>query len=130
MGMRLPPDLERDILARAETVGKAQLRPTKRHKYGAVATVVDGVKFASKKEAKRYAELKIMEQAGDISDLELQPRYPLTVDGVKVGEYRADFRYRRDGVTVVEDVKGVRTAIYRMKKKMVEAIYGITIVEV
>lgn len=130
MGMRLPPDLERDILARAETVGKAQLRQTKRHKYGAKPTEVDGIKFASKKEANRYSELKIMEQAGDISCLELQPRYPLTVDGVKVGEYRADFRYRRNGATVVEDVKGVRTVIYRMKKKIVEAQYGITIVEV
>lgn len=110
-------------------------------KYGAVRTKVDGVTFASKREAKRYGELKMLEKAGEISELELQPVYPLYVRGpnmamIKVATYRADFRYRllSDGWpgngTVVEDAKGVRTETYRLKKKMVEAIYGITITEV
>ena len=84
-------------------------------------------------EARRYEQLKDMEQRGYIGNLELQPRYPLTVKGAKVGTYIADFRYRALGVgprEVVEDVKGVLTPVYRLKKKMVEAQYGITIVEV
>ena len=109
------------------------------HKYGAVATVVDGVRFASKAEARRYAELKLLEQAGEIRELELQPRFPLFVPvkgratlHQQVGAYVADFRYRQGprGVLVVEDVKGVKTAVYRLKKRMVETTYGIEIREV
>lgn len=111
------------------------------HKYGAKATTVDGIRFASLKESRRYLELKLLERAGEISSLELQPRFPIfarTPDMrmVKVAEYRADFRYRllSDGYpgngSVTEDVKGVRTETYRLKKKLVEAQYGITITEV
>jgi hypothetical protein len=114
----------------------------KRHKYGAVPTEVDGVKFASKKEAKRYAELKALEKAGEIRQLVLQPTYPLEALGGEcrpIGVYRADFSYQQrsyhgtcDGCwrEVVEDVKGFRTPLYRWKKKHVEAQYGITVVEV
>ena len=113
----------------------------KRHKYGAKAVVIDGIRFASTAEGRRYCELKLLVKAGEISELETQPPFPLFVinrerKAVKVAVYRADFRYRlrSDGYpgngTVVEDVKGVRTAVYRLKKKMVEAQYGITITEV
>lgn len=69
------------------------------HKYNAQRTVIDGISFASKAEARRFAELKLMVKAGEIRDLELQPKYPLIVNGQTVASYTADFRYRhnRDG---------------------------------
>lgn len=119
------------------------------HKYGAVPTLVDGIKFASKKEANRYRELRLLEKAGEIWDLELQPKFPLSVPStpgylrgafrkcidangtVRLGEYRGDFKYRdkRTIPYVVEDVKGFKTPLYRWKKKHVEAQYGIEIRE-
>lgn len=112
-------------------------------KYRAVKTTVDGITFDSKKEAQRYHELTLMLKAKKIRDLELQPEYSLSVGRgtrecpwVTLGKYRADFRYKtvpcdfEDEETIVEDVKGVRTAIYRWKKKHVEAQYGITIREI
>jgi hypothetical protein len=108
------------------------------HKFNAVRTEIDGHTFASKAEAKRYAELKLLEKAGKIGHLSLQPRYMLLVwdcekkQDVQVGHYVADFSYwdMSEGKTVVEDVKGVKTPIYRLKKKMVEHRYGITITEI
>lgn len=104
----------------------------KPHKYRAVATEVDGIRFDSKKEAFRYGQLKLLEQAGLIAHLEVHPRYPLTVNGLKVGTYVADFRYAKTdtGELIVEDVKGVRTPVYRLKKKLVRAIFGFEIREV
>ncbi len=110
----------------------------KRHKYGAKPTTVDGIRFASKAEARHYAELKLREKAGEIRGLELQPKFPLMVPeygsgfDVKVGHYIADFRYHEGpkGVLRVVDVKGMKTPVYRLKKKMVEAQYGIQITEV
>ena len=111
------------------------------HKYGAKATVVDNIRFASKREAARYAELKLLEKAGEISNLELQPVYPLVVrdrvhhsEATTIGKYTADFRYREgpQGLLVVEDVKSsaTKTTAYRLRKKFVEAQYGIEIREV
>ena len=105
-------------------------------KYGAVRTEVDGITFASKREAKRYSELKLLERAGEITLLELQPRYPLKVDGKLICTYVADFSYRSiDPKTalhsnVVEDVKGVRTPVFKLKAKLFEAINGFAITEV
>lgn len=106
----------------------------KRHKFGAVATVVDGVKFPSKAEARRYAELKLLEKAGRISDLELQPKFELLAGfpgaigfSQKVGKYVADFRYETDAGVVVEDVKGFDTPLSRWKRKHVKAQYGIDV---
>jgi hypothetical protein len=99
-------------------------------KYGAIRTEVDGVTFASKAEARRYAELKLLERAGEIAQLELQPRYPLVVNGVKVATYVGDFRYIERGGLVVEDTKGVRTPVYKLKAKLMLAVHGITVKEV
>jgi hypothetical protein len=102
------------------------------NKYHAKKTVVDGITFDSKKEARRYEAIR---RDPSISKLELQPKYDLlahdlqTGQPVKVGYYKADFRYLQNGETVVEDVKGVKTPIYRLKKKMVEATHGIEIKE-
>lgn len=111
------------------------VRLPKRAKYRAVPTVVDGIRFASKKEAKRYSELKLMEKAGEIHDLIRQPEYHLVIGEEDVGRYVADFAYRkrRPGTmlseTVVEDCKGFKTPLYRLKKRLVKAIYGIEILE-
>lgn len=114
----------------AEEYNASQKQP-KASKYGNTKVFVDGHHFDSKAEGARYWDLRLMERAGEISDLELQPPFPLLVNGVKVGLYRADFRYRNaDGDVVVEDVKGMKTAVYRLKKKMVEAQYGIVVEEV
>lgn len=108
----------------------------KAHKFGAVATEVDGIRFASKAEARRYGQLKLLEKDGKIDRLELQPSYVLTVNGVKVATYRADFQYIEIGndgyakAKVVEDVKGVRTPVYKMKRALVKALYGIDILEI
>lgn len=109
-----------------------------RSKYHAVPTVIDNIRFASKAEARRYQELLLLAKAGEIEHLELQPKFTLTVAGVVVGHYIADFRYhlvlvksgQRITTQVVEDVKGIKTPLYRLKKKIVEALYPVTITEV
>ena len=106
------------------------LRQRGRSKYGNVKTEVDGIRFDSAAEARRYGELKLMEQAGEITDLVLQPAYTLTVNGVPVCKYVGDFAYLEQGKRVVEDVKGVRTPSYRIKRKLMLSVFGIEIVEV
>lgn len=99
-------------------------------KYKAVRTVVDGIAFASKKEARRYSELRLLERAGEIRSLQLQPSFPIVINGVKVCNYVADFGYvDHKGNPVVEDVKGVRTPVYRLKKRLVKAVHGVDIHE-
>ena len=100
-------------------------------KYHARPTTVDNIRFASAAEADRYHQLKYLQRAGQIKNLELQPRYPLHVNGTHICTYVADFRYTtNDGATVVEDVKGFATRLYRMKARLMFAIHGITIHEV
>lgn len=100
-------------------------------KYRNRKTVVDGVTFDSQKEARRYSELKLLERAGSITSLELQPRFPIVVNGVKVCKYVADFGYvDQIGSPVIEDVKGVKTPMYNLKKKLMRAVHGIEIVEI
>ncbi len=113
-------------------VGPEKVGEKRRHKYGAIPTVVDDIRFASKKEAQRYSQLKLLLQAGEITNLELQPKYRLEVNGIHVGDYVADFRYERDGETIVEDVKSpaTKTPVYRLKKKLMKAIHGVEITEV
>lgn len=98
-------------------------------KYNAIPTWVDGIKFASASEARRYRELKLLESAGEITDLELQVKYPCIVNGVKVCDYISDFDYTEGGKRITEDVKGFKTPAYRLKKKLIFALYGITISE-
>lgn len=101
------------------------------NKYKAVRTEVDGITFDSKREATRYMELMLLQRAGEIERLELQPKYDCIVNGRKICTYRADFRYFTKENSVVEDVKGMKTAVYRLKKKLVEALYpGVTIQEI
>lgn len=106
-----------------------------RSKYRARKTTVDGITFDSRKEADRYLVLKGMEEDGSIEDLRRQVRYEL-VPAFDVGGkhyrpvfYVADFVYVEDGKTVVEDVKGMRTDVYRLKSKLFARRYGVNIKE-
>ena len=100
-----------------------------RSKYRAIKTIVDDITFDSKKEARRYIQLKLMVRSGNISNLKLQPRFDLIVNGCKCGFYKADFEYIENGKRVIEDVKGMKTPMYNLKKKLVKAIHGIDIFE-
>lgn len=105
---------------------------------GAEPTVVDGIKFDSAREAKRWQELRLMEMAGEISELtrqvplELQGmRGPILTPKGRVRRYIADFRYldRRTGAWVIEDSKGHPTEVYELKKAIVAAM-GLEVIEV
>jgi hypothetical protein len=95
------------------------------HKYGAKPTTVDGKRFASKREARRYGELKLLQQAGKIDALQCQVRFKL----VQVVHYVADFVYIENGKQIVEDVKGFKTREYKAKKKLMAEQHDIVIKE-
>ena len=122
-------------------------------KYGNRKTVVDGITFDSKKEANRFRELQLLEQAGKITALQRQVKYVLIPTqrefsneiykkGAHQGHFKpgkvlekecsyiADFAYIQDGAYVVEDTKGVRTEAYKIKRKLMLERYGIQIREV
>lgn len=104
-------------------------------KYHATKVIVDGITFDSKREAKRYQELKLMERAGAIKDLRRQVRYELLpafdVQGKRYRPttYVADFVYTEDGKEVTEDVKGMKTPVYLLKRKLFAYKYGVSIRE-
>ena len=108
-----------------------------RSKYHACKTVVAGITFDSKKEAKRYAELKLLERGGAIKDLRRQVRYELIPAFDVAGKhyrptsYVADFVYTdcKTGNEVAEDCKGFRTDVYRLKAKMFAHKFGVSICE-
>lgn len=122
-----------------------------RNKYQAIKTYVNGIEFDSRKEARRYQELLLLERAGVILNLKRQVRYILIPaqyetyerygkkgqklkDGQKCLEkecaYVADFVYEENGKTIVEDTKGFRTTDYKIKRKLMLYIHGIRIKEV
>lgn len=122
-------------------------------KYYNCKTIMNGIVFDSKKEANRYAELLIMEKAGLIKDIERQKKFVLIpaqrepcdevyLKGLHKGEHKkgkllekecsyiADFVYKdENGKYIVEDCKGVRTEVYKIKKKLMLYVYGISIKE-
>ena len=107
------------------------------NKYRSKKTVIDGITFDSKKEANRYMELKVLEKAGVIQDLQRQVKYvliPSQIINGKVVErecaYKADFVYTENGMTIVEDTKGFRTTDYKIKRKLMLHVHGIRIKEV
>ena len=97
----------------------------KRHKFGAKPTIHDGIRFDSKREAHRYAELVLLERAGRISNLRRQVRYKLVIETT----YVADFVYDENGKEIVEDVKGHRTREYLQKRREMKKQHGIDIRE-
>lgn len=98
-------------------------------KYHNRKTVIDGITFDSNGEANRYCELKLLQRAGEISDLKLQPKYILQ-ESFKKGKkthraitYIADFQYQENGKTIVEDFKGFETEAFKIKRKLFEKRY-------
>ena len=107
-------------------------------KYGNIKAVVDGIHFDSRKEAARYQELVLLEKAGQIVSLRLQPRYKIVIGGVAVKYpsgrqmvYIADFDYIHPATSeiVIEDVKGMRTDKYKIKQALMLAM-GFEIIEI
>jgi hypothetical protein len=92
------------------------------NKYGAVKVEIDGIKFDSKMEARRYEELKLLKAR----ELEVHPRFAIEINDVKVCDVELDFRYRhpdRPGHYVFEDVKGKDTDMSKLKRKLIQAAY-------
>lgn len=125
----------------------------KKSKYHSIATCIDGISFDSRKEARRYRELKLLEKAGRISNLEMQVPFELIpaqyeecdevyTKGAHKGErkrgaciekavtYKADFMYIEDGKIVAEDTKGFKTKDYIIKRKLLLYVHGIRIKEI
>ena len=107
------------------------------NKYGAKKTELDGIVFDSRKEANRYAELKLMQRAGQIHDLKIQVPFELIPKQEEDGriverpvKYVADFVYFDNSGMVVEDAKGMKTDVYKLKKKMMRWLWGIEVREV
>jgi hypothetical protein len=112
-------------------------KPKKRGRFGVVEKsrrTLDGIVFASERETNRYAELKQMERTGMIRNLELQPEFPVFLNGVKLCTFTADFRYfTTSGGCVIEDAKTTGTqkdGAYRLRKRACEIYYNIKITEV
>lgn len=114
---------------------------TKQHqKYGSKVASADGHKFHSRKEAKRYGELVLLQRLGKIAGLRMQVPFGLyagtitspKAEAIAVAKYIADFVYITvpGGERVIEDVKGFRTPLYKLKKKFVETCHGVTITEI
>lgn len=111
------------------------MRFGRKNKFRAVAVTIDGIRFASKKEAARYNELKLLEKAKEIFGLEVHPRFRIVVNDKRICTYVADFRYwdERSGRDRVEDVKGYKKGaaynLFKLKKAMLLATSGIEVVE-
>ena len=106
----------------------------RRSKFRNVKTVVDGFTFDSQREAKRYCELKLLQRCGSISGLTCQFRFKLTSNGEllkirskgfpggRVATYVADFTYTENGKDIIEDVKGMKTPVYLLKRAIMESM--------
>jgi len=114
------------------------MRPAKPHKFGAKAETVDGIRFASKREAKRWGELQMLQRGGLIKELRRQVKFelagrngPILTPGGRVAQYVADFVYvdNRNGLEIIEDAKGYPTPEYKLKRAILAA-QNITITEV
>jgi len=106
----------------------------RRGKYNAKGRHVEGQWCASEAEATRYEQLIELQQAGDIIELKCQVAFPIQVKGIHIANYLADFRYCKvkngKRTILIEDVKGMLTPEYKLKKKLVEALHQIKILEI
>ena len=99
------------------------------NKYRNKKVIVEDYVFDSIQESRRYKELKLLLRAGEIKDLQLQPHFLLQEAFKKNGktyrkiEYIADFMYVENGKTIVEDVKGIQTDVFKLKHKLFEKKY-------
>jgi len=100
------------------------------NKYRNIKTEIDGIVFDSKKEAAKYCELKMRVKCEDLIKFERQVPFIIMVNNTKICTYYADFvTYSKAGIREVLDVKGVKTQIYRLKKKLIKALYNIDIID-
>lgn len=107
----------------------ALVQPLKRSKFGNVKTTVDGIVFDSAREARHWVELQAFESSGEIQKLKRQVSYELHVNEIKVCKIILDFECWVGDKLIVLDSKGMRTPTYIIKKKMLDAEYGLEIVE-
>lgn len=99
----------------------ALFAPKKQSKYRAKPVMIDGIWFPSKLEGSRWLELRMLEKAGEVSNLTRQINFRLCVNGILIGDYRADFVYLRNGERIIEDAKGIITQMCRWKLKHMAA---------
>jgi hypothetical protein len=92
-------------------------------KYNARPTTIGGIRFDSVAESRRYQELRLLQAAGEIRELGVHPRYIVWMHGKDKIVYEADFCYTENDQQVTEDVKGVETAVFRIKAKMFRAMF-------
>ena len=141
--MNMPISHKKGAFARFSWLGRVNVhterKAVKTTKYGNLKATVDGITFDSRKEANRWAELKLLERAHVITDLQRQVTFVLIPKQVRDGycveracTYKADFVYRANGKTVVEDVKSPATMTqqYKIKKKLMLYVHNIEIKEV
>jgi len=126
--MRLTPEQFRALESRHKP----------KNKYGAKKKMVNGIEFDSTKEARRYQDLELMQKAGEIRRLRRQVPFTVFIKNKLICEWLADFVYDLRGAqfgesfvweTIIEDTKGYRTEVYKLKRKMVQAEYGFKILE-
>lgn len=115
---------------------KKLVKKTKSSKFNNVKSEIDGYKFDSKKESEFYGSLKIKKQAGLIKDFKMQVPYEIIVNNIRIANYFLDFLVENnDGTIEYIDIKGkdkktnkfIKTGVFALKKRLVEAIYGIKI---
>ena len=111
---------------------KISLLPqNKKSKFKNRRCIANGITFDSIHEAKRYVVLFYKQSAGEIFKLEIHKKFNIVVNGEKICTYESDFTYfNKSGARIVEDAKGVKTPVYKLKKKLMLAVHGITITEV
>lgn len=100
------------------------------NKFRNCPVTVDGEHYDSKREMLYHMDLKNLQRAGQITSLKRQTRFPLEINGVKIGAYFADFEFIENGRRRVIDVKSPITArnpVFRLKKKLVKALHGVTV---
>ena len=122
--LKLSPDV---AALNPEAAGQAAHTPSK---YGNRRVTVDGYTFDSQAEYARFRELRLLARSGKIQSLQVHPRFDLSVNGVRICRYYGDFGYMRGSTYVVEDIKGARTQVYRIKRALMLACHGITITEI
>lgn len=132
MSLRVTPEEFQAFLTRTGAAPRVTTPAVTRVglKYKNIKTTVGGKQFDSKGEAARWQELRLMEDAGLIADLQDHVPFPITIAGMTICVYVADYVYMEQGVRVVEDFKGMKTKEYALKKKLLRATWGIAIREV
>lgn len=133
-GFKQTPEGWQRSTSKERSCGTASQNKPTTSKYRNIKVEIDGYTFDSKKEGDWYGKLKMLQLGGDISDLKLQVPFEITFNGVKVCKYIADFTYtipeEPEKGLIVLDCKGMKTATYRLKKKLMKAVLGIEITEV